>query len=89
MTQPRTQLGPALRLESEMAAALGLKREDVEDRFPLRVAGAGLSRAIASGPDQETDHLALVLLCWPLIARLMAQVRPPKPKAFDAEQPVD
>jgi putative tricarboxylic transport membrane protein len=33
--------------------------------------------------------LAMVLLLWPLISRLIAKVRPPKPKEFAVEQPVD
>jgi putative tricarboxylic transport membrane protein len=33
--------------------------------------------------------LALVLLFWPLISRLIAKVRPPKKVEFAAEQPVD
>ena len=41
------------------------------------VAGAGLSRAIASGPDQETDHLALVLLCAVNSARKTIRVATP------------
>ena len=41
------------------------------------VAGAGLSRAIASGPDQETDHLALVLLSAVNSARKTIRVATP------------
>jgi putative tricarboxylic transport membrane protein len=33
--------------------------------------------------------LALLLLVWPLLSRLVAKVRHPKPAAFAAEQPVD
>jgi putative tricarboxylic transport membrane protein len=33
--------------------------------------------------------LALILLFWPLISRLIAKVRPPKPSVFAAERPVD
>ena len=33
--------------------------------------------------------LALLLLLWPLMSRLLAKVRPPKPKQFAADQPVD
>ncbi len=33
--------------------------------------------------------LALVLLIWPLISKLLAKVRDPKPSEFKAEQPVD
>ena len=33
--------------------------------------------------------LALLLLFWPLIARLIAKVRPPKADEFAAERPVD
>ena len=38
---------------------------------------AGLSRVIASGPDQETDHLALVLLCAVNAARKSIRVATP------------
>jgi putative tricarboxylic transport membrane protein len=31
----------------------------------------------------------MILLFWPLISRLIAKVRQPKPSAFAAEQPVD
>ncbi len=41
------------------------------------VEGAGLSRAIPSGPDQETDHLALVLLCAVNSARRTIRVATP------------
>ena len=41
------------------------------------VEGAGLSRAIASGPDQETDHLALVLLCAVNAARKTIRIATP------------
>ena len=33
--------------------------------------------------------LALVLLFWPLISKLIALVRPPKADEFAAERPVD
>ena len=41
------------------------------------VEGAGLSRAIASGPDQETDHLALVLLSAVNAARKRIRIATP------------
>jgi cardiolipin synthase len=41
------------------------------------IEGAGLSRAIPSGPDQETDHLALVLLCAVNSARRTIRVATP------------
>lgn len=42
MQQPRTAFGPAIRVEAEVAAALGLRREDLDVGFPMRVASAGL-----------------------------------------------
>jgi putative tricarboxylic transport membrane protein len=33
--------------------------------------------------------LAIVLLLWPLISKLIAKVRPSKKNEFAAEQPVD
>lgn len=39
--------------------------------------GAGLSRAIASGPDQETDHLVLVLLSAVNAARRSVRIATP------------
>jgi putative tricarboxylic transport membrane protein len=33
--------------------------------------------------------LAIILLLWPLISKLIAKVRPPKPREFPDEQPVD
>ncbi|MDE3174562.1 MAG: cardiolipin synthase [Pseudomonadota bacterium] len=40
-------------------------------------ADAGLSRAISSGPDQETDHLVLVLLCAVNAARRTIRIATP------------
>lgn len=40
-------------------------------------AEAGLSRAIGSGPDQETDHLVLVLLCAVNAARRSIRIATP------------
>ena len=33
--------------------------------------------------------LALLLLAWPLISKLLALIRPPKKDEFAAERPVD
>jgi putative tricarboxylic transport membrane protein len=33
--------------------------------------------------------LALLMLCWPLISKLLAKIRPPKVNPLAAQQPVD
>jgi putative tricarboxylic transport membrane protein len=33
--------------------------------------------------------LALILLFWPLLSKLLALIKPPKPDEFAAERPVD
>jgi putative tricarboxylic transport membrane protein len=35
------------------------------------------------------SSLALILLLWPLISRVLNKIRPPKAKEFSVEQPVD
>ena len=42
MIQPRTVLGPSLRVEADIARALGLAQAEVDPKFPIRVASAGL-----------------------------------------------
>ena len=47
-------------------------------------------RIFMSNPQVGTiTGLALILLFWPLIARVIGKVRKPKPPSFAAEQPVD
>lgn len=41
MTQPRAELGQPLRLEADVARALGLARQDLDPHFPVRAAGRG------------------------------------------------
>jgi putative tricarboxylic transport membrane protein len=71
-----------------LALVLGDKAEDAFRQAMLLSQGE-LSIMVANPLVASITGLALLLLFWPLIARLIAKVRPPKPPAFTAEQPVD
>ena len=71
-----------------LALVLGDKAEDSFRQAML--VSQGEVGILWSNPLVGTiSTLALLLLFWPLISRLMARIRPPKPKEFAAEQPVD
>ena len=71
-----------------LALVLGDKAEDAFRQAMLLSQGE-LSIMVANPLVGSITGLALLLLFWPLISRVIAKVRPPKPASFAAEQPVD
>jgi len=71
-----------------LALVLGDKAED-SFRQAMLVSQGQMSIMYSNYLVGGITTLALILLFWPLISRLIALVRPPKPKEFNVEQPVD
>ncbi|MDO8386775.1 MAG: tripartite tricarboxylate transporter permease [Polaromonas sp.] len=71
-----------------LALVLGDKAEDAF-RQAMLVSQGEMSILWSNWLVGGITTLALVLLLWPLISRLIAKVRPPKKDEFAAEQPVD
>jgi putative tricarboxylic transport membrane protein len=71
-----------------LALVLGDKAED-SFRQAMLVSQGDLSIMVSNPLVGTITGLALLLLVWPLLSRLVAKVRKPKPAAFAAEQPVD
>ncbi|HEX2546750.1 MAG TPA: tripartite tricarboxylate transporter permease [Ramlibacter sp.] len=71
-----------------LALVLGDKAED-SFRQAMLVSQGDLSILVSNPLVGTITGLALLLLFWPLISRLIAKLRPSKPPAFAAEQPVD
>jgi putative tricarboxylic transport membrane protein len=71
-----------------LALVLGDKAEDAF-RQAMLVSQGEMSILWSNWLVGGITTLALVLLLWPLISRLIAKVRPPKKNEFAAEQPVD
>jgi putative tricarboxylic transport membrane protein len=71
-----------------LALVLGDKAED-SFRQAMLVSQGEMSILWSNPLVGSISTLALLLLFWPLIARVIAKVRPPKVKPFAAEQPVD
>jgi putative tricarboxylic transport membrane protein len=71
-----------------LALVLGDKAED-SFRQAMLLSQGEMSIMVANPLVASITGLALLLLFWPLIARVIAKVRPAKPPAFQAEQPVD
>ncbi len=71
-----------------LALVLGDKAED-SFRQSMLMAQGDLGIMWSNPLVGSITTLALVMLCWPLIARLIALVRPPKGKEFPEDQPVD
>ena len=71
-----------------LALVLGDKAED-SFRQAMLVSQGELSIMWSNPLVGGISTLALILLLWPLVSRVLAKVRPPKPKEFAAEQPVD
>jgi putative tricarboxylic transport membrane protein len=71
-----------------LALVLGDKAED-SFRQAMLLSQGDLSIMVANPLVGTITGLALLLLVWPLIARLVTRLRPAKPAAFAAEQPVD
>jgi putative tricarboxylic transport membrane protein len=71
-----------------LALVLGDKAED-SFRQAMLVSQGDLSIMVSNPLVGTITGLALLLLAWPLISRVIAKLRPPKPSSFAAEQPVD
>jgi len=71
-----------------LALVLGDKAED-SFRQAMLVSQGELSILWSNPLVGTISTLAILLLLWPLISYLLAKVRPPKPKEFAEEQPVD
>ncbi len=71
-----------------LALVLGDKAED-SFRQAMLVSQGELSIMYANPLVGSITTLALILLLWPLISRVLNQFRPAKPDEFSAERPVD
>ena len=71
-----------------LALVLGDKAEDAFRQSMLLSQGE-LSIMFSNGLVGSITGLALLLLFWPLISRILAKLRPPKVDEFAAERPVD
>jgi len=71
-----------------LALVLGDKAED-SFRQAMLLSQGDLSIMYANPLVGSITSLALILLLWPLISRVLAKIRPPKKTEFAAEQPVD
>jgi putative tricarboxylic transport membrane protein len=71
-----------------LALVLGDKAED-SFRQAMLVSQGDMSIMVSNPLVGTITGLALLLLLWPLISRLIAKLRPAKPSTFTAEQPVD
>ena len=79
---------PGLVAPLVLALVLGDKAED-SFRQAMLVSQGNLSIMWSNLLVGGITTLALVLLLWPLISRVMAKIRPPKSREFTVEQPVD
>ena len=71
-----------------LSLVLGDKAED-SFRQAMLVSQGDVSIMVSNPLVGTITGLALLLLLWPLISRIIAKVRPPKAPTFAAEQPVD
>ena len=71
-----------------LALVLGDKAED-SFRQSMLLSQGELSILWSNPLVGSIASLALILLFWPLLSRLWAKVRPPKPKLIAVDQPVD
>jgi putative tricarboxylic transport membrane protein len=71
-----------------LALVLGDKAED-SFRQAMLVSQGEVSILWSNPLVGGISSLALILLLWPLISRVLNKIRPPKPKEFAVEQPVD
>jgi len=71
-----------------LALVLGDKAED-SFRQSMLLSQGDLSIMVSNPLVGTITGLALLLLFWPLLSRLVNKVRKPKPSSFAAEQPVD
>jgi putative tricarboxylic transport membrane protein len=71
-----------------LALVLGDKAED-SFRQAMLLSQGDLSIMVSNPLVGTITGLALLLLCWPILSKLVNKVRKPKPASFAAEQPVD
>jgi len=71
-----------------LALVLGDKAED-SFRQAMLISQGEVSIMWANPLVGSITSLALLMLLWPLISKLIAMLRPPKEKGFPEEQPVD
>jgi putative tricarboxylic transport membrane protein len=71
-----------------LALVLGDKAED-SFRQAMLVSQGELSILWSNPLVGTISTLAILLLVWPLISKLLARIRPAKPKIITVEQPVD
>jgi putative tricarboxylic transport membrane protein len=71
-----------------LALVLGDKAED-SFRQAMLLSQGDLSIMVSNPLVGTITGLAILLLVWPLIARIIHKLRPPKGSSFAAEQPVD
>jgi putative tricarboxylic transport membrane protein len=71
-----------------LALVLGDKAED-SFRQAMLVSQGELSILWSNPLVGTISSLAILLLLWPVISWVLAKIRPPKPKEFAEEQPVD
>lgn len=71
-----------------LALVLGDKAED-SFRQAMLVSQGEMSILWSNPLVGGISTLAMILLLWPLVARVLAKIRPPKRPEFAAEQPVD
>ncbi len=71
-----------------LALVLGDKAED-SFRQAMLVSQGELSILWSNPLVGTISTLAILLLVWPLISKVLAKMRPAKPKLIDVEQPVD
>jgi putative tricarboxylic transport membrane protein len=71
-----------------LALVLGDKAEDAF-RQSMLLSQGDLAIMFSNGLVGGITALALLMLFWPIISKLLSFVRKPKPQAFAAERPVD
>jgi putative tricarboxylic transport membrane protein len=71
-----------------LALVLGDKAED-SFRQAMLLSQGEMSILWSNPLVGSISTLALLLLVWPLLSRLMAKIRPPKPSVISEEQPID
>jgi putative tricarboxylic transport membrane protein len=71
-----------------LALVLGDKAED-SLRQAMLISQGSMSILFSNPLVGSITSLALIMLLWPLINKLIAKVKPPKAKNFKEEQPVD
>jgi putative tricarboxylic transport membrane protein len=71
-----------------LALVLGDKAED-SFRQAMLVSQGDLMIMWANPLVGSITTLGLLMLFWPLISKVLSVIRPPKPKEFSEEQPVD